>query len=219
MPDLAESLQWVRLGVDLFAKALAAQDDDRLAQESSLPGWTEADLVAHVVERVGTYAAALGATVPAAASTTAPTELRESYRKTALALREVLGERPKRADWTDTVTVDGAEQTSGDLPWLLARELLIHATDLGDEVYFTDLPPGFLAALIDDMVRHRTNDGTPALEVLSQDTGEAWRLDGPGEPLRVMARAADMAAWLAGREGAKVKVLGPGELPVLTRWL
>lgn len=215
MPEVRESLQWVRSGADLFAKALAALDDDRLAEPSRVPGWTHADVVAHVTGRLQAYARAFGADAGEAAAG----DLREQYAESAATLVGVFAERPNRGDWNDTITIDGTDELSGDALWPLARELMVRAVDLGDEVGFRDLPPEFLAALIGDITRHRASDGSPALEVLSQDTGEAWRIDGVGDPLRVMAPLADMAAWLASRQTSTIKVLGPGELPALPRWL
>lgn len=223
MPDLAELLQWVRLGADSFTKVLAAENDDRLTEQSTLPGWTRGDVVAHVTDVMEECAAALSATTkpagPDSSGERTATVLRENYRQAASALQTALAARPNRSDWKDSVTVRAEELPSEGVLWLLARELMVHATDLGGEVSFGDLPNDFLGALIDDIVRHRAGGDSRALEILSQDTGEAWRLEGSGEPLRVMALASDMGAWLAGREGGKVKVLGPGELPTLSPWL
>ena len=52
-----------------------------------------------------------------------------------------------------------------------AREVWIHAIDLGAGVTFDDLPPAFIAALLTDVVRKRAGSG-----------------EGPG-----------LAAWLTGR--------------------
>lgn len=215
MPDLRESLQWVRSGADLVAKSLAALDDDRLVQPSSVPGWTHADIVTHLIERLQVYARAFGADQPTAEEG----DLRGQYAESAAALVGLLADRPHRGDWNDTITIDGSDEVSADALWPLGRELMVRAVDLGDEVTFRDLPPEFLAALVEDITAQRASDGSPALEVLSQDTGEAWRIDGQGDSLRVMAPLADVAAWLASRPTATIKVLGPGELPDLPRWL
>lgn len=213
MPDLRESLQWVRSGADLFAKALAALDDDRLTCASALPDRTGADIVAQVIERLGVYARAFGAD----ASPAGDGNLREGYADSAAALVGLLADRPNRGDWTDTVTLDGSDEVSAEVLWPLARDLMVHAVDLGGPVTFRELPADFLEALVEDITRQRSADGT-AMEVLAQDTGEAWRVDGPGVPVRVLAPLADLAAWLSGRGDPSVKVLGPGELPDLSRW-
>lgn len=215
MPDLRETLQWVRSGADLFAKALAVLDDDRLAQPSAVPDWTNADVVTHITGRLQAYARAFGAD-PSAAE---PDDLREQYAESAATVVGLLADRPNREDWNDTITIDGTDEVSADAMWPLARELMVRAVDLDGAVVFRDLPADFLAALVEDVIRHRTLDGSPALEVLAQDTGEAWRLDGVGDPVRVIAPLADMAAWLASRETPTIKVLGPGDLPALPRWL
>lgn len=213
MPDLRESLQWVRSGADLFAKSLAALDADRLAQPSTVPGWTHADIVRHVIDRLQAYARAFGA------DPSAEGDLRQQYAESAATLIGLLADRPHRGDWNDTITIDGSDEVSADAMWPLARELMVRAVDLGDTVAFRDLPPEFLAALVEDITGQRAADGSPALEVLSQDTGEAWRIAGEGDSLRVMAPLADVAAWLASRATPTIKVLGPGGLPDLPRWL
>lgn len=219
MAGLGESLRWVREGTDLFAKALEAADDEGLAAESALTGWTGADIVAHVIDHGRTLAAALGAEIPpAAGSERDPSALRTAYAESAAVLNGLFAARTKE-EWAATVSLDGHDVPAAELPWLRARELMVHAVDVGDEVYFSDLPVDFLGALVDAIVRQRTTEGAPALEILGQDTGEAWRLDGAGDPLRVMAPLADLGAWLSGREGARVKVLGPGALPELPPWL
>ncbi|MDO5498425.1 MAG: maleylpyruvate isomerase family mycothiol-dependent enzyme [Propionibacteriaceae bacterium] len=218
MADLRDVLAWVREGTDLFTRALGAEDDEHLAEESSLPGWTGADIVTHVSAQARAFAAALGAEAAEEGS-----GLRREYAESAAALDSVLGGRT-RADWENTqVSVDGDQRAAAELPWLRARELMVHAVDLGEEIYFGDLPRAFLSELIEEVVAHRgAAGGSPALEVLGQDTGEAWVLPGAGSPVRVMAPVADLAAWLTGRNGAngaKVKVLGPGALPELAPWL
>lgn len=214
MPDLRESLQWVRSGADLFAKALAALDDDRLTRASALPDRTGADIVKQVTGRLVAYARAFGADAPPAGNG----GLREEYAESAATLIGLLADRPNRGDWTDTVTLDGTDEVTAEVMWPLARDLMVQAVDLGGPVTFRELPADFLGALVEDITQQRSGDGTPAMEVLAQDTGEAWRVDGPGVPVRVMAPLADLAAWLSGRNRPAVKVLGPGELPDLSVW-
>ena len=49
------------------------------------------------------------------------------------------------------------------------------------------MPTDFLTALLATIIEQRAEDGSSALEVLVQDTGEGWLLKGVGEPVRVMA--------------------------------
>lgn len=205
MPDLKDSLQWVRQGTELFSRALASLGDE---SETS-------DLAIRVTGHVRAWAGALGA-----AEGTTASGVRAAYEAEVASLLHQIGERPTRADWSDTVTIEGAEMPSAQGLWPLAQRLMLGAVDLDTGVGFDDLPREFLGALIDEITRQRATDGSPAMEILAQDTGEAWRLDGVGEPVRVMAPLVPMAGWLASRAapGGKVKVLGPGELPDLPPW-
>lgn len=240
MPDLADSLHWARLGADTFAKVLAALDDDQFQLPSSLGGFTRAELAWHVIELVADAATALnpgtddpGSTPDEAAVTEAPDtgpELREAYRLVAKELNAALALRPNRGDWADPVDFDGQEHVAAEVLFQVASELLIHATDLstpgpedGDRdtsevVTLGRLPVEFLGAFISQIMSERGHETPQTLEILSQDTGEGWRLEGPGDAMRVMGRASDVVAWLGGRPGGKVKVLGQGTLPDIGPW-
>ena len=64
---------------------------------------------------------------------------------------------------------------ASEIPWLRAREVWVHAVDLGRGVEFADLPDDFLRALEEDIVTRR---------------GPVPHVDGP---------LAARVAWLAGR--------------------
>ncbi|BFO18728.1 hypothetical protein SHKM778_51160 [Streptomyces sp. KM77-8] len=76
----------------------------------------------------------------------------------------------------EVVTAQGRTVPATELPWMRAREVCVHAVDLGTGVVtFADLPKGFLFALTAEISAKRGLTGLP---------------DGP---------LPEVAAWLAGR--------------------
>lgn len=237
MRSRKDAMRWMNEGTALFAKALAAEDDDRLAEGSGLDGWTAKHLVAHLALN----AAALGNLVTWARtgvetpmypsmevrnadietnSARRVSDLRQWFTDSAAKLTADL-EALTDEQWRATIrTRAGREITAEEIPWMRTREVMVHATDLGEAVRFTDLPEDFLAALVDDIVAARSADPKhPALVVMSQFTGEAWAIEGVGEPVRVMGSLPDLAAWLTGRSGTKVKAIGAAQVPDIPAWL
>lgn len=237
MPRLEESLLWMKQGTRLFARALDAKDDDQLAGPSRLPGWTGRHVVAHLISDARsllklTHRAATGEQIPhdvspdqlkaeiKAGAASDAAALRGAYAETAEQLADAVASLSGEQWEVRMRTHRGDEITAAEIPWIRAREVIVRAVDLGDEVGFDDLGKEFLGALVDDVVNHRAGYAGPTLELMSQDTGEAWRLEGSqGSPVRILTPIADLAAWLTGRSGPKLKVLGPGRLPDLPPWL
>lgn len=236
MRTLQMSLRWMNQGTDLFTTALGELSDEQLTESIVLSGWTGKHLLAHLAnnaEALGNLVewARTGVETPMYSSNgqraadiesgakRSVAELRERYAETAATLAARLDGLSEQ-DWEAGVRTNaGRPVQATEIPWMRAREVMVHAVDLGGKT-FGDLPVSFLGALLDDITAKRAKDGTPGLEILSRNTGESWRIEGEGEILRVMATLEDLAAWLTGRsDGARVKVLGPGELPTLPPWL
>ena len=118
-------------------------------------------------------------------------------------------------DWeAKIVTAQGLTRPAAEIPWMRAREVYIHAIDLDAGTRWTDLPAGFLAALLDDVTARRSSKGGgPALAV-SADTGHTWEVAGDGAPVPVSAPLADLAAYLTGRPAPELKTA-----PALPPWL
>jgi maleylpyruvate isomerase len=76
------------------------------------------------------------------------------------------------------VTAQGRTVPATEIPWMRAREVCVHAVDLGAGITFGDLPADFTAALLADVVRKRAGAG-----------------EGP-----------ELAAWLTGRVPAAPKL-------------
>ena len=64
-----------------------------------------------------------------------------------------------------------------------AREVMVHAVDLGGAVTFADLPADFDVALLDDITAKRSAaaDG-PALLLTPTDDDRTWAVAGAGHP-------------------------------------
>ncbi|MGI5218714.1 maleylpyruvate isomerase family mycothiol-dependent enzyme [Nocardia sp. CA-290969] len=200
----ADSLEWVEHGTALFTAQVARLDEHTMTQPCALPGWTRKHLVAHVAanadalgnlvhwartgERTPMYASAQQRTADIEAgakrSATDLTDwLNASVRKLGVAMDALTGEQWR----TDIVTAQGRTVPATEIPWLRAREVCVHAVDLGTGTTFADLPDDFLAALVADIQGKR-------------GLGEV-----PGGPLP------EVAAYLAGRPHslAEVADLGP----------
>ncbi|WP_425310616.1 maleylpyruvate isomerase family mycothiol-dependent enzyme [Ammonicoccus fulvus] len=236
MRTLEMSLGWMNQGTEMFTAALAELSDEQLTEPIALSGWTGKHLLAHLAnnaEALGNLVewARTGIETPMYSSNDQRAadiesgaqrpvaELRERYAETAATLASRL-EGLSEQQWEAGIRTNAGRPVQGtEIPWMRAREVMVHTVDLGAKT-FGDLPVSFLGALLDDVTAKRATDGTPTLEILSRNTGESWRIEGDGDSLRVMAMIDDLAAWLTGRsDGAGVKVLGPGELPALPKWL
>lgn len=211
---LANSLRWVVEGTRLCEQAVDDLKDQQYAEPSALPGWTRAHLIAHLAANAEALRnllrwAATGQESPMysfpeqrnadieAGSTRPPAILRTWFHEEAAALAADLG-RLTDAHWAARVrTAQGRDVPASDIPWLRAREVMVHATDLGTGFTFADLPKDFLAALHDDIVAKRGSESLPSLE----------------------GTVADRVGYLAGRTRAGVTTADGAPAPELPPWL
>ena len=179
---------WMDAGTALFLDQLDGLGDAELDGPSALPGWTRRHLVAHVhlnacaLMRLASWAATgvenrmyaspdqRAAEIEDGALWDAAT-LRASVRDSAARLGTALDELPVEAWHAQVVTAQGRTVPATEVPWMRAREVMVHALDLGTGLTFHDLPGDFTAALLADVVGKRAAAG-----------------EGP-----------DLAAWLTGR--------------------
>lgn len=193
----ADALRWTRQGTDLFLDAVGALTEPDYDAPSLLPGWTRRHLVAHVAAN----ADALGNLVHWAA-TGEPTPMYASPEERAAGIaRGATMTGPELSGWlarscadlrtamdaltgdrwrAEVTTAQGRAVPAAEVPWLRARETLVHAVDLDRGIAFADLPGDFLDALAADIAAKRGLDA-------------AALPDGP---------PAEVAAWLAGRPHA-----------------
>jgi maleylpyruvate isomerase len=233
--DLATTRRWMDQGTRIFSGALARRGDDALAGPTALPGWTGRHLVAHVAANAEAllnlaHWARTGEETPMysspqqrdadihAGARRSPAELRrwaeESADRLAGALAGLTDEQ-----WSRPVrTAQGRTVPASEIPWLRAREVMVHAVDLDPALRFADLPEDLLLALADDVVARRSGSDQPAL-VLTADGGRhTWKVPGRGEPTELQGPLGAVVACLTGRPGADV-IATSGALPHLPPWL
>ena len=203
--DLDDALRWTSHGTKLCADALVDLD---LTPQSRLPGWTRRHLVAHLAANADALGnlvhwAASGVETPmysspeqrahdiAAGARRDPDALHGWFLSAAADLED--GFAGLTADqWNTTVrTAQGRE-----VPWLRAREVMVHAVDLDAGVTFDDLPTDFLEALVADVLAKRGADA----DVVGPLAGRAAYLTG---------RADAGNAGVTAPDGGPAPVLGP----------
>lgn len=200
----ADAPAWVERGTTLLTEALATLDEQSMSEPSPLPGWSRKHLVAHVAanaealgnlvhwarsgEKMPMYSSMeqRNADIEAGAKLTAE-KLAAWFIGSAATLGTAMAELTDDQWRAEVVTAQGRTIPAKEIPWLRAREVCVHAVDLGTGVTFADLPEGFLAALIADVQAKR------------------GRSDAPAGPLP------EVAAYLAGRphDLTDVPELGP----------
>ncbi|MEI7055254.1 maleylpyruvate isomerase family mycothiol-dependent enzyme [Nocardioides sp. CCNWLW239] len=205
-----DSRRWATEGTTLFTRAVDALEVAELDRDSQLPGWTRKHLLGHVAANADAlgnliswaetgvekrmYASPEQRNADIEAAATRPAEeLREWYLRSAGELEAAM-DRLTTEQWEhEIITAQLVTRKAHDIPWMRAREVFIHAVDLGVGITFADLPEDFLRALADEI---RTKRG------LSED-----------ELRDVVGPLPEVAAWLAGRPHGLV------DAPELGPWL
>lgn len=173
------SRQWVEHGTALFTAQVAALEEQRMAQPCALPGWTRKHLMAHVAanadalgnlvhwagtgERTPMYSSReqRNADIEAGAKLSA-TRLKAWMNEAAHNLAVAMDSLTPQQWRTEVVTAQGRTVPATEIPWLRAREVCVHAVDLGTGVTFADLPDEFLSELVADIRAKRGLDKVPA---------------------------------------------------------
>ncbi|MGY1883939.1 maleylpyruvate isomerase family mycothiol-dependent enzyme [Blastococcus sp. SYSU DS0753] len=233
--DLAAGRRWVAQGTEGFLAALDRMEDDALSGATDLPGWTGRHLVAHVAANAEAllnlaHWAATGEETPMysspqqrdrdiqAGAQRPADELRrwahDSAARLAAALDGLTDEQ-----WSRPVrTAQGRTVPASEIPWLRAREVMLHTVDLDPTATVAALPEDFLRALVEDAVARRSTGDQPAFRLSIDDSGDTWEVPGPGAPSDVRGPLAAVAAYLTGRPGAAVRSPS-GVVPDLPAWL
>jgi maleylpyruvate isomerase len=235
-PD--QTLNWMHDGTERLLAEVAGLPDEALSAPTALPGWTRAYLLSHIAanadalrnlihwartgEERRMYASreareagiAAGAELPAA-------DLRARVASSAAELAADLDaldalDGAGVAGWdAKIITAQGLTRSADEIPWMRTREIYIHSIDLAVGTTYADLPPDFLAALLDDVTTRRSSvGGGPALVIAATDTGGRWDVAGTGSPVPVTGLLADLTAYLTGRPAPSLPAA-----PVLPPWL
>lgn len=217
---------WLTTGNELCERVVASLSDADVAEPSRLPGWTRAHVIAHIDGNARGLAnlvtwAKTGVETPMytsmeqrnadidAGAKLAPQELRARFLQSSSQLADGF-KSLRQEDWSVQVrTAQGRMIASREVIWLRARELMIHAVDLGGDVTFEDLPDDFLIALTDEVVSNRgTLPGHPAIALQAGE--HRWDISGEGAPAVVDGTLPQIAAYVTGRSSRE---------PVLPGWL
>jgi maleylpyruvate isomerase len=227
-----QTLAWMADGTRKLLADAAAVSDEALAGPTALPGWSRRYLLSHVAANAGAlrnlvhwartgeerrmYASteqreadiAAGARLPAA-------ELRAWVEASARGLAADLDAMPAPAWDAKIITAQGLTRSASEIPWMRVREVYIHGIDLNGGTRWADLPPDFLATLLDDVTSRRSaTGGGPALAVAATDTGHTWEVAGAGAAIPVSGSLAALTAYLTGRPAPELTVA-----PALPAWL
>jgi maleylpyruvate isomerase len=225
-------------GTGLLSSSIDRLGAPALSEPTGLDGWSRAHLIAHICAN----AVALGNLVHWAATG----EPRPMYASPEQRLADIeSGSRRSREElvsWFDSsaaqleaamtalteaqwnaevLTAQGRVLPAFEIPWLRAREVMVHTVDLRVGLTFADLPEDFLVALGDDVVAKR---GAPAplqarLVARSSDTGHRWEIASSDSSNDVTGPLASVVAYLAGRQHPGIETGNGGAPPQLPAWL
>ncbi|MGY1812583.1 maleylpyruvate isomerase family mycothiol-dependent enzyme [Blastococcus sp. SYSU D00820] len=221
---------WWTGGERAAGTALGRLVDEEFAAPSLLPGWSRAQLLAHLAGNADALVnlltwARTGVETPMYASPEArdaeiarraalpPAALRGEVLGATSALADAVGAMPEEA-WAARVrTAQGRDVPAEEVLWIRAREVWVHAVDLDAGVGFADVPDDVLAALVDEVfATWARRSETPELTVFGGD--REWGSGG----LAVAGPLPAVTAWLTGRSGGE-GLSADGALPALPRWL
>jgi maleylpyruvate isomerase len=228
-----DDLALARLGTAYFARKLTELPDAALDEPSLLPGWSRR----HVISHVGYNARALthltewartgietpmytdagqrdrqilrGVTLPARA-------LRFLFDHSAVHLN-VEWRDLTDAQWDAQVrTAQGRTVPVRETAWMRAREVWVHAVDLGNAGSFRDFPPALVNRVIADVVGAWQRRGEAVDLVIAPDGAQPIVVGNGG--VTVSGAPADLARWLAGRGARRLTSSTGGEPPAIPRW-
>ena len=238
--SFGDSLHWTVAGTELLASTLTDLTETSYSAPSALPGWSRKHLVAHVIgNAVGlmnlVHWATTGQATPMyesmeqraadieAGAALSGAELTERFAVTAASLAHDLGTLRIAPGSAEVVTAKGDTVPATSIPWLRAREVMVHSVDMGTGITFADLPPLFLRALGEDIVAKRSAEaqnllGAPALRIECTDSDVVWHVTGAGAPVAVVGSLGAVVAYLSGR-GNQGLSADSGAVPELPAWL
>ncbi len=218
-----------------LAADLAGRDADWAAQPSALPGWTRAQLVAHLAGNAYGMInlcewAASGVETPM--YPTPEERASEIERRAALpwpdlvqdvhtgaealsarlaGLNEPIGARTVRLG-------SGTAVATPDLAAIRIREIEIHRVDLAAEYQPVDWAEPFTIRTFGQLAPFfLSNRDVPAQMLRSVDSGRCWEVGASGPDL--LGTEADLLAWLLGRPHGPLRTSDDSPLPVAPAWV
>ena len=221
--------RWWADGELVVAGLVDRLGDDELAADSALPGWSRAHVVAHLARNADALVnlltwARTGVETPmypsravrdADIETTAAlpgAQLRADYVAACDRLASAVEGMPADA-WTAEVrNGQGVTVPASLVPWMRAKEVWVHGTDLRAGLAFPDLPADLSAALVDDVLGlFGSRDQRLDVTIVATDVGRTWGDGGT----TVEGPVAAVVAWLTRSDRSGLR----GEVPPPPAWL
>ena len=223
------ALRWCADGELAVAGHIDQLTDDDLAAPSGLPDWSRAHVVAHLARNADALVNLLhwartgvekrmypsrevrDADIAATAAQL-PAELRADYAAACARLAVAIETLPATAWTAEVVNGQGVPVPATEVPWMRAKEVWVHGTDLRAGLAFADLPAGFCAALVDDVLGFfARREQTPDATIVATDVGRTWGSGGP----TVRGPVAAVAAWLTRSDASGLR----GDVPPPPTWV
>ncbi|MFY1577652.1 maleylpyruvate isomerase family mycothiol-dependent enzyme [Verrucosispora sp. WMMD703] len=218
-------------------RTAATFDAADLAAPSLLPGWSRGHVLAHLCrnadgfvnlltsartgEPIPMYASAAARTADIeAGATRTPEEQLDDLRRSADRFAEAVAAMPVPA-WGVTVETRRGSQPAALLVWGRLRELEIHHVDLAAGYRPTDWSPDFGHRLLHEVTGgFADRDDVPAMVLRFDGSSHELVLGDRAAAPVVTGSAAELAAWLTGRDpGATLTVTPDGQLPHPPEWI
>jgi maleylpyruvate isomerase len=249
-PGLAARLLTTRRGQAYYSRKLNELSDADLDAPSLLAGWSRRELVAHVglnaraLTRLTEWAATGVETPMYDSPTQRATDIEFAATLPAQALRNLSDhaaihltvewrDLPEEAWDAEVRTAQGRAVPVSETVWMRAREVWIHAVDLGNGASFLDFPAEFVDALLLDVTgawaRRRESEQLPWFVLEPVDRSGAVPSPSPSPspslaPVPVDAvvlrgPAARLAQWATGRGPEGVVTADGSAVPEPPRWL
>jgi maleylpyruvate isomerase len=222
-------LDHVRHATGELQSAVDRFDERAVRAPSLLPGWSRAHVVTHVARNADALVnlltwARTGVETPMypsravrdadieATAAKSPTELRADYVAACDRLARAVEEMPADA-WTAEVrNGQGVTVPASLVPWMRAKEVWVHGTDLRAGLGFADLPADFATALVDDVLGlFESREQRLDVTIVATDVDRTW-CDGD---TRVEGPVAVVAAWLTRSDASGLT----GDVPPPPAWL
>ncbi|RLP99300.1 maleylpyruvate isomerase family mycothiol-dependent enzyme [Micromonospora sp. CV4] len=218
-------------------RTAASFGDADLAASSLLPGWTRGHVLTHLARNADGFvnlltAARTGEPLPMYASPEAraadieagagrpPAEHLDDLRRTADRFTEAVAAMPVEA-WAATVQTRRGPWPAALLVWGRLREIEVHHLDLATDYRPADWSEAFAHRLLHEVSAHHADRPAPPSMVLRFDGSQHELVIGEraGAPV-IAGPAADLAAWLIGRDGGGALAVTPdGPLPTPPEWI
>lgn len=238
MTELEQHRRLLHEGERFFRQQAERLSADVFPLESGLPGWTRAQVVAHVIRNAGGIGnliewAATGIERPmydegedrdeairVLADRPAPALLAHLSVSSEKLLQLVESVPPR--SWSRLVRMSrGRVVRAARLPWLRAREVWLHGVDLQAGASFGEFPPALLSGLFHDaMDALAGREDCPAIVVKRLGSNDQDQIGGEGPTTVVEGDLASLVGWLSGRtHGATLQWdEDAAPLPVIPPW-